>query len=102
HGRARKRNKRTLPARLAHQFIGRSSGRLGAAVHVGYVLPSHTHIAAKWQGANAPISVAAFPSEEAGTKADGENIHAHLEEPGHNEMTPLVNHDHQTKYQRDA
>src|ERR1700692_3434206 len=100
YGRPGERNKGTLPTRLAHQFIGRSGGRVFASVHVGHILTGHAHVAAKWEGTNAPIRVAAFPSKEARTKADGENVHANFEEPGHNEMAPLVNHDHQTEYQR--
>src|SRR5712692_9150613 len=95
-------NQRALPARLAHQLVWSTGGRLIAGIDLRKVLPRHSHVTPEGKRADSPVRRAPFPAEEPRPEADGENIHADAEEARHDEVSPFVNHDHQPQHEGDA
>src|SRR5580765_2560026 len=77
HGRAGDRNKKTLPARVAHEFAWIA----GAALHG--ILASHLYIAAQRQQTNAVICVAAAEADQALAKTKAEYLNPDLEQLGY-------------------
>src|SRR2546430_2831298 len=97
-----KGNQRSLPAWLAHQLVGSASGSYVVGINFGQILSGHAHVAAKRQRAHAVVRCSAFPSKQPRSEADGEDIHPHAQEARHDEVAPLVDHDHQAQHEGDA
>ncbi len=88
------RDQHPLPARLGEKFIGI------ALALFERIVARHLHVAAQRQRADAVVGVAALHAPQARAETDGKNLHAHAKGFGDDEMSPLMDQDHDAQNDR--